>query len=122
MNQDEAIDLARQVFTRANEVVKTQTGKSIVETAFNLASPAITKQMPAVAILLPMLKRLILPMIEKSLTSDQYTQIAIAMADLEQAMDDITDRAQAARALIEGMSEEQVDAYLRKEGLIRSQP
>jgi hypothetical protein len=122
MNQQEAIDLARQVFTRANEIVKTNTGKSVVETAFDLAAPAITKQMPAVAILLPMLKRLILPMIEKSLTSDQYTQIAIAIADLEQAMDDITDRAAAARALIEGMSEEQVEAYLRKEGLIRSQP
>lgn len=119
---DRALDVARDIFAKADEVVRQKTGSGIIATAFDMAAPAMVKQAPALAILLPIIRRIMLPMVEKALTAQEYTETVIAVQVLEDTLADLIAKAVAAQARIDAMTDDEIDQYLASNNMIRQEP
>jgi hypothetical protein len=121
MQTSDAIAIAGQVFAKANEVVKAKTGESIVGAAFDLAAPTLLKQLPALAILMPIIKRVAMPMIESALTAHDYAAASVAIDTIDTAMVEFAAAAAAARDRIDMLTDAEITAYLTTEGIIRAE-
>ena len=117
---DPKVTMALQVFSSLNVAIKKQTGgKGAIEMAFDLATPAMMKSLPAAVMLVPIMRATILPMVEKMLSSAEYTQIDVALTSIESAASEIGSAAAAARAQIDAMDDAALDAFLKDNSLIR---
>jgi hypothetical protein len=119
MDKDQALDLARRAFASIDASVRAQTGQTAVAAAFDLASPALMKVVPAAWALVPLFRSLILPMIETALTPQEYDRIDVALRAIEAAMDEICSAARSERLRIEALPDVAIDQYLRDNNLIR---
>jgi len=115
----EATDIALDVFQKANSVVKEKTGESIVAHALDVALPVITKALPAISFLTPLIRNIALPAIESSLTANEYAEVMLSLQAIDEAAADIASAATIARARIATMSDEEVDQWLKDNDLYR---
>jgi len=112
-------DDALRAFATLNDAVKKQTGHSVLSSALDLASPALSKIVPASALLIPLLRSVILPMVEAKLSAQEYTELTLSLATIEEGLEDLLSAASAERARIAAMSDAEVDQYLRQNNIIR---
>ena len=111
-----AMRIATALFVKANEMVKRLTGQSIVQKVFEIAVPFITRAMPALTILIPLLRNTVIPAIEHMLTAEEYEQLENSVATLEEVMANVTNSAVQARTEIAGLSDQEIDQWLADRG------
>jgi hypothetical protein len=108
--------IAVALFVKANDVVKRMTGQSIVQKVFEMAVPFITRALPALTVLIPLLRNTIIPAVENMLTSEEYAQLEDSVSTLEEVMANVTNTAVQARTEIAGLSDQEIDQWLADRG------
>lgn len=122
MTTDQAIDLARKIIGVVNDQVKATTGQSLVANAWALATPAITKVLPAASAILPILKSVLLPAVENVLLPQEYDTLTRAISDMEAGIGEIVAAVDAEQKRVSAMTDKEVQEYARTHNLYRDQP
>lgn len=118
MDSAEAMDLAAQIVRRASDRVKVVGDRNLIGHALSVAGPIVHQQLPAVAVLAPLVRDVLLPRLDGMLSPDEYTQIAGALAVIEASMTDLECAAFAVRDAIEAIPDADVSAYLAADGVL----
>lgn len=105
-----ALMIASEIIRKANEVIQGQT--HIIADALVCASPMASAQVPALAVLAPLVRDVLMPIAEHALTAEQITEITIALNTIEGAIDVISTTAREAKARIDALSESEIDQYV----------
>jgi hypothetical protein len=114
------IGAIRTAFAEADAAARREHGKGAVTAAFDLAAPALNRVLPAAWALIPLIRAIILPMVEKQLTPSEYTRLVLSLQEIEDAVDEIANTARIERARITALDDAGVDAYLKDNNLYRS--
>ncbi|WP_296201433.1 hypothetical protein [uncultured Hyphomicrobium sp.] len=117
----QALDLARQLFAMVNDRVKESTGQGALQNVFDMAQPAMQEVVPAAFVLLPIIRGVILPMVENALTPDEYDAVVGSIAIIEQGVSSIVAAAAIERQRIQAMSADELERYARENGLYRNE-